>query len=163
AWLGYAVSLAGVGLVAGSGAQGSATMAGDGLVLVSLGMSAAFTVAQTRLLEGRDPIAVTAMQFLAATAAAPPGAAPAPGAAALPVAALTEGAPQLAGAATGLPVTIGLAIVGTLAPFTLFAYGQSRVAAAVAAPFLNLEPLVGAAIGVMAFGDPFGLAQAAGA
>src|SRR5262249_45831751 len=55
------------------------------------------------------------------------------------------------------------AIVGTLAPFTLFAYGQSRVAAAVAAPFLNLEPLVGAAIGVMAFGDPFGLAQAAGA
>jgi drug/metabolite transporter (DMT)-like permease len=72
AWAGYAVSLAGVGLVAGAGAGGSATLAGDGLVLVSLVLSAWFTVAQTRLLPGRDPVAVTALQFLAATVAAAP-------------------------------------------------------------------------------------------
>jgi drug/metabolite transporter (DMT)-like permease len=151
AWAGYAVSLAGVGLVAGAGAGGSATLAGDGLVLVSLVLSAWFTVAQTRLLPGRDPVAVTALQFLAATVAA------------APVAAVTEGMPHLAGAGAGLPVTIALALGGTLAPFTLFAYGQARVSAAAAATFLNLEPLIGAAAGVVMFGDPFGLPQLAGA
>jgi O-acetylserine/cysteine efflux transporter len=151
-WLGYAVSLAGVGLVAAVGAQGDASLAGDGLVLASLLLSASFTVAQTRLLPGRDPVAVTAVQMLGATLAM------------LPVAALTEGLPHLAiGAGPGLPVIIGLALGGTLLPFTLFAFGQSRVSPAAAAPFLNLEPLVGAAIGIAFFGDPLGLAQVAGA
>jgi len=150
AWAGYAVSLGGVCLVAGA-AGGGATMTGDGLVLVSLLMSAAFTVAQTRLLAGRDPLAVTALQFLAATLAT------------LPVAVMTEGMPSVAGAARGLPVTVALALGGTLLPFALFAFGQSRVSAAVAAPFLNLEPLVGAGVGILAFGDPFGLPQIAGA
>src|SRR5215207_9726448 len=55
AWLGFAVSLAGVGLVA-AGGGGGATLAGDGLVLASLLFSASFTVAQARLLPGRDPV-----------------------------------------------------------------------------------------------------------
>ncbi len=150
AWAGYAVSMAGVVLIAGAGGQGSASMTGDGLVLLSLLLSASFTVAQTRLLPGRDPIAVTAVQFAAATLAM------------LPVAALTEPLPHAATLRAGLPVLLGLAVF-TIAPFTLFAFGQSRVSAAAAAPFLNLEPLVGTAIGVAAFGDPFGLAQLAGA
>ena len=65
AWAGFALSLAGVGLVT-AGAGGGATLAGDGLVLVSLLISATFTVAQARLLPGRDPVAVTAVQFLGA-------------------------------------------------------------------------------------------------
>jgi hypothetical protein len=56
-----------------------------------------------------------------------------------------------------------LATVGTLAPFALFAYGQAQVAPELAGAFLNLEPLVGAAAGALAFGDPFGPAQLAGA
>jgi O-acetylserine/cysteine efflux transporter len=151
AWAGYVVSIAGVVLVAGlGGAGGHATAAGDGLVVVSLLLSASFTVAQTRLLPGRDPLAVTAWQFLAATLAA------------LPVA-LTEPFPSAAGAGSGIPVTAALALGGTLAPFALFAYGQSRVSAASAATFLNLEPLVGAAAGIVVFGDPLGLPQIAGA
>ncbi len=50
----------------------------------------------------------------------------------------------------------GLALVGTLVPFTLFAYGQHQVSTEVAGAFLNLEPLVGALAGVVAFGDPAG-------
>ena len=50
---------------------------------------------------------------------------------------------------------------GTLLPFTLFAYGQSRVAAEIAGAF-NLEPLVGATAGVVLFGNPVGPVQAAG-
>ena len=47
-------------------------------------------------------------------------------------------------------------------PFTLFAYGQSRVSAEIAGAFVNLEPLVGAMAGVALFGDPAGPLQAAG-
>ena len=47
-------------------------------------------------------------------------------------------------------------------PFTLFAYGQRRVPAEVAGAFLNLEPLVGAIAGIVAFGDPAGSRQLAG-
>src|SRR5690349_21768139 len=150
AWFGFVVSLGGVGLVTAGGGGGGATLAGDGLVLVSLLLSATVTVAQGRLLTGRDPVAVTAVQFLGATLGA------------LPVAVLAEGAPvMLAGAGPVLAVA-ALALGGTLAPFTLFAFGQSRVSAEVAGAFLNLEPLVGAVAGAVAFGDKVGLAQVAG-
>lgn len=149
AWLGFAVSLVGVGLVA-AGGSGGATLTGDGLVLASLVCSASFTVAQARLLAGRDPVAVTAVQFLVAALAT------------LPLAAITEGSPAAPGGAGALLATAGLALVGTLAPFTLFAYGQARVSAQSAGAFLNLEPLVGAAAGAVVFGDPVGIAQAAG-
>jgi O-acetylserine/cysteine efflux transporter len=150
AWTGAAVSFAGVGLVA-AGGGGGASFAGDGLVLASLGFSASFTVAQARLLPGRDPVAVTAVQFLAAALTA------------LPVAAVTEGAPPAAGGAGPVLATAGLVLLGTLAPATLFAYGQARVSAEIAGSFVNLEPLVGVAAGAAVFGDPVGLAQAAGA
>ena len=66
AWLGFAISLGGVGLVTAGGGGGGASALGDGLVLISLVLSAVFTVAQGRLLPGRDPVAVTAVQFLGA-------------------------------------------------------------------------------------------------
>jgi O-acetylserine/cysteine efflux transporter len=151
AWVGFAISLAGVGLVTGAGHGGDATVAGDGLVLASLLLSASFTVAQTRLLAGRDPVAVTAVQFLAAALAT------------LPVAVVSEGAPAAPGGLGGLLATIGLGLGGTLLPFTLFAYGQARMSAEAAGAFLNLEPLVGAAAGAVVFGDPVGLPQITGA
>ena len=57
---------------------------------------------------------------------------------------------------------LALTVGGTVLPFTLFAFGQSRVSAEVAGAFLNLEPLVGAIVGAAAFGDPVGLVQVAG-
>ena len=149
AWVGFAVSLAGVGLVT-VGGGGGATLGGDGLVLVSLLLSAAFTVAQARLLPGRDPIAVTAVQFLGAALGA------------LAFAVITEGGPALP-AGPGTVLAVGaLAAGGTLLPYTLFAYGQTRVSAEIAGAFLNLEPMVGAAAGAAVFGDPVGPAQVIG-
>ena len=150
AWFGFAVSLGGVGLVTAGGGGGGATLAGDGLVLVSLLLSATVTVAQGRLLTGRDPVAVTAVQFLGAALGS------------LPVAVVTEGAPAAPAGAGPVLAVVALALAGTLAPFTLFAFGQSRVSAEVAGAFLNLEPLVGAIAGAVVFGDPVGLAQVAG-
>jgi O-acetylserine/cysteine efflux transporter len=147
AWAGFAISLGGVAVVA-AGSGGGASGAGDAMVLLSVLIVATMTVAQRRLLEGQDPAAVTAVQFLGAALAA------------LPVAACAEGAPPVppAGGACVLAVlaVAGLTAVGTLAPFTLFAYGQHKVPTEVAGAFLNLEPLVGALVGVVAFGDPAG-------
>jgi O-acetylserine/cysteine efflux transporter len=149
AWAGFAVSLAGVGLVAGGGG-GGATIGGDGLVLASLLLSAMFTVAQDRLLRGRDPVAVTAVQFLGAALAA------------LPFSVVAEGMPAAPGAPGPVLATAGLVAGGTLLPFTLFAYAQSRVAAEVAGAFFNIEPLVGAVAGVVVFGNPAGPGQLIG-
>ena len=149
AWTGYAVSLSGVALIAG-GSGGGATMAGDGLILASLLFSAGFLAAQSRLLNGRDPVAVSAVQFLAASIAG------------APVAAIMDGVPAAPSNPGTLLAVVGLALGGTLLPFTLFAYGQARVSAEVAGAFINLEPLVGAAAGVLLFGDPVGVSQAIG-
>ena len=149
AWAGFVVSLIGVGLIAGGGG-GGATLRGDELVLASLFISATVTVAQGRLLTGRDPAAVTAVQFLGATLAA------------LVFAFWTEGAPAVPAGPGPVLAVVVLAVGGTLLPFTLFAFGQSRVSSEVAGAFLNLEPLVGAIAGVAVFGNPFGPGQLAG-
>lgn len=149
AWAGYVVSLTGVALIAG-GSGGGATIAGDGLILASLLFSAGFLAAQSRLLNGRDPVAVSAVQFLAASGAA------------APVAVITDGMPAAPSNPGILLAVVGLALGGTLLPFTLFAYGQARVSAEVAGAFVNLEPLVGAAAGALLFGDPVGVSQAIG-
>jgi drug/metabolite transporter (DMT)-like permease len=119
-------------------------------VLLSVKLSASFIVVQPTLLHGRDPAAVTAVQLGAG------------GLAALPVAIVLEGAPP-APATAGPPVAVlALAVTGTALAFWLFAWAQSRVAAEFASAFVNLEPLVGALTGVVAFGDAFGAAQLAG-
>jgi O-acetylserine/cysteine efflux transporter len=151
AWAGFAVSLAGIGLVTSGGSGGGgATMGGDGLVLASLLASAAFTVGQGRLLRGRDPIAVTAVQFFGAALAV------------LPFSVATEGVPAAPGGLRTVLATAALAVGGTLLPFTLFAYAQSRVAAEVAGAFFNIEPLVGAVAGIVFFGNAVGLWQVTG-
>jgi O-acetylserine/cysteine efflux transporter len=149
AWTGFILSLAGVGLVAGGQSAGT-SKAGDALVLGSVLLAAATTVAQGRLLANRDPVAVTAAQFTGAAAVA------------LPFAVSTEGVPAAPPGAGAVLAVAGLIALGTLLPFTLFAYGQRRVAAEVAGAFLNLEPLVGAVAGIVFFGDPAGARQLAG-
>lgn len=143
AWTGFVLALAGVGLVA-AGNGGASSASGDGLVLLSVVCMAVFTVAQPALLAGRDPVAVTAVQLLAAALLC------------LPVAAAFDGTPPLDLAAGTLSNVVALVVAGTLLPYTLFAYAQARVSAPFASAFLNVEPLVGAIVGVVVFADPYG-------
>jgi drug/metabolite transporter (DMT)-like permease len=148
AWSGFGVALAGVALVAGSG--GDASLAGDALVVGSALLGAALIVVQGELLEGRDPVAVTAVQMGAAGLFALVFALPT---------SLPAHAPRVEEA-----IALGALIsVGSLIPFSLYAYGQARVSAELAGAFVNLEPVVGVASGVLAFGNPFGAWQALGA
>ncbi len=149
AWAGFGLSLAGVAIIA-SGRGGGASLGGDGLVLLAQLGSAGFTVSQARLLRGRDPLAVTAMQLLAAAVLT------------LPLALTSEGLHVGQASPAALVATIGLIAAGTVGPTTLFAFGQSHVSADVAGAFLNLEPLVGAVTGIVLFGDPLGPAQLSG-
>jgi O-acetylserine/cysteine efflux transporter len=150
AWLGFAISLGGVGLVTAGGGGGGASVLGDGLVLASLLISATFTVVQGRLLDGRDPVGVTAVQFLGAALGA------------LAFTLFTEGGPAVPTTPGPVLAAGALALAGTLVPFTLFAYGQSRVSPVIAGSFLNIEPLVGALAGIVFFGDPASPVQLAG-
>jgi drug/metabolite transporter (DMT)-like permease len=149
AWAGFAVSLAGVAIVA-AGSGGGATAGGDALVLASVAMSAAVTVAQPRLLQGCDVLAVTAVQFTGAALVA------------LPAGLLSGGVPAAPPGAGDVLAVAALAAAGTIVPFSLFCYGQRRVPAEIAGAFLNLEPLVGAIAGITVLGDPAGARQLAG-
>lgn len=148
-WVGSLLALAGVGLVAGGGGAGT-SVEGDLLVLLSVTMSAAFIVAQPTLLAGRDPAAVTAVQLGAG------------GLLALPLAIVLEGAPPAPTGAQPVVAVLALALTGTLLAFWLFAWAQARVPAELAGAFVNLEPLVGALTGAVAFHDVVGPAQVLG-
>lgn len=149
-WAGFAIALAGVGVVGAHGG-GVAGLTGDVLVFASLVLAAGFMVAQPKMLAGRDPIAVTGVQLGAAAAGT------------IPVALLLDGVPAAAPSPISTAAMIGLAIGGTLVPFTLFAWAQARISPEIAGAFLNLEPLVGVILGVLAFHDPLGPAQLTGA
>jgi drug/metabolite transporter (DMT)-like permease len=149
-WSGYALTLGGIALIAHSGGSG-AHPGGDLLVLGSAVLSAGFIALQPGLLRGRDAAAVTAVQFAAGALIA------------LPVAVVSEGAPPAPGHAGAVLALAALSLAGTPLPFWLFALGQARVPAHVAGAFVNLEPMVGAVIGWLAFGNTAGVAQLAGA
>ena len=149
-WAGYGVALVGIACVAGA-AGGGASTGGDLLVLGSAALSAGFIVIQPGLLAGRDAAAVTAVQFAGGALVA------------VPVAALSEGLPHGPVGATPALALAALALAGTPLPFWLFAFGQARVSAQLASAFLNLEPVVGAAAGWLALGEPATGAQIAGA
>ena len=140
-WAGYGVALLGIAFVAGSGG-GGATTHGDLLVLGSTVLSAGFIVIQPRLLAGRDAAAVTAVQFAGGALVA------------VPVAIIGEGFPHGPAGPTSAIAMAALALAGTPLPFWLFAWGQARVSADLAGAFLNLEPVVGAAAGWLALGEP---------
>jgi drug/metabolite transporter (DMT)-like permease len=149
-WVGYGVALIGIVLVA-KGGGGGATVSGDMLVFASVVLSGAFIAVQPKFLKGRDAAAVTAVQFFAAALVA------------LPVALGTGRLPHLPATPGPVLTFAALAVVGTILPFWLFAYGQARVAPELAGAFVNLEPLVGAIVGWVAFSDPVGPWQVVGA
>ncbi len=149
-WVGYAVALIGVVLVA-KGGGGGATDSGDMLVFASVVLSGAFIAIQPSMLKGRDAAAVTAVQFLAAELVS------------LPVALLAGRVPHAPSTPGPVVAFLALALVGTILPFWLFAYGQARVAPELAGVFVNLEPLVGAVVGWVAFANPVGAWQILGA
>lgn len=149
-WLGYGVALLGIVCVA-RGGGGGASPYGDGLVLVSVAVSGGLIATQPRRLHGQDAGAVTAAQFAAAAALS------------LPVALISGGLPHAPVSAGPVLAFVALALGGTALAFWLFAFGQKGTSPELAGAIVNLEPLVGAMIGWVGFGDPAGAWQLSGA
>jgi O-acetylserine/cysteine efflux transporter len=141
--LGLLGAVGGAGLFTSGG--GHASLPGDALVLLAGVCFSFYIVAQPALLAGRDAVAVTAVQMGAASIVL------------APIALFAEPAPRISGSIA--LALFGLVVVGSLLPFALYAWGQTRVPHELAGAFLNVEALVGGLIGVVAFHNQMGLAQ----
>ena len=150
AWGGYGLALAGIAMVAGGGGTGATRRGRPARLRARWRCRRRSSSIQPRLLAGRDPAAVTAVQFGAGALVA------------LPHALVFEGLPPAPATAAPVAALAALAFAGTLLPFWLFAYGQAHVPAGLAGAFLNLEPLVGVAVGWIGFGEAVATTQLLG-
>lgn len=139
-WIGVAAATIGAALIAGKPA-GSGTPIGILLSLVSLPIFVVWLFAVKRVPETKSAMAVPAVALLIATAIV------------APIAFALHGAPPLA---LSTPNWIGIAgsgLLATLLATAAWSFGAAHVDSASAGVFINLEPLLGAIIGVGLFGD----------
>ncbi|MEO7085732.1 MAG: DMT family transporter [Gemmatimonadaceae bacterium] len=155
-WMGLVGSTIGAALVAfggtGSPGSGGATLGGDALVVASLLGGVAWILMSQRLMERNySPVATSALVIIAGTIML-----------AIWVFA-TEGPPPLL--SLSLRAWLSLAAMGILATAVatlLWNWGLARVPASQAGVFINLEPVIGAILGVLLFRDVFGVASIVG-
>ena len=142
---GIGLSLAGVAAVVlhGRGGELGIAAVGDALVFASVLAMAAYLVVGRRVYAAHDPLAVVAgVTFYGLLFLLPAGAVElALGGAVRPAAGDLVGLFYLGAGASGLA-------------FVLWAFGLRHLAAGQAAPFANLNPLVGMALAVVALGEP---------
>ena len=137
-WLAVLASTLGVGLVIGSPQGG---WLGRLLVLASLFAAVAWVLLTKRLLERYSPVAATTWVLALGSLMT------------LPLTLLRDGLPawNLSPAVVASMLTLGIAC--TAATFTLWNWGIERVDASRAGVFVNLEPVVGAVLGVALLGE----------
>jgi drug/metabolite transporter (DMT)-like permease len=155
-WCWLVASTIGAGLVAlgGGTAAGGAgpSLVGDSLVVASLLAGVVWVLLSQRLMRSLTPVATTALVYIIGTV----------------------GLVAWVGATSGLPTwsgismrtwlaVIAMGVVGTAATTLLWNWGLARVQASQAGVFVNLEPVVGAILGVLIFHDRFGAFSIIGA
>jgi drug/metabolite transporter (DMT)-like permease len=148
-WLAVLLSTAGAVFLVGTPGPGRSWV-GDGLVLLSIGVSVVWVLASKRLSRAHGALAATGWILLVGTAAL------------APVVLATEGVPPLSLPGPVWAAVAALALGSTVGAFVLWNLGLERMESGRAAVFLNLEPVVGAALGVALFGDAVGLGLAGG-
>lgn len=148
-WLAVALSCLGIVVMVGLPGEGGGWL-GDLLVFLSMAVSAAWILLSRRLVRRYPPAIASAWILIAGTVVL------------VPVVWMWDGPPpvDLSGRAWGS--LLALAVGCTVAAFLLWNWGVERVPAGSAAPFLNLEPVVGAALGIVLLGDALGPGTAAG-
>lgn len=148
-WAGVGAATGGAVLIAGR-PDGAGTPLGVALALVALLIFLAWLMVLRRAPRLPDPMALpAAMVVIAALAVAP-------------VALAMNGPPDLDLSIQAWGGIVGQGVLSTLAATAAWQYGASRVGAASAGVFINIEPLMGAAIGVLLFGDPLTVALGVG-
>ncbi len=146
-WLALAGSSAGVALIVLSGRSGGggASLGGDLLIVLSLGISLAWLLLNQSLVRRHSALQVTAWGLLLGTAM-------------LAVWVLgKDGLPPLKGVpAKAWWALVASGVLCTAATSVLWNWGMRHVPASRAAVFLNIEPALGSALGVWVLGDRLG-------
>lgn len=148
-WVGVAGATLGAVLIAGR-PEGAGTPLGIALSLVSLLVFLGWLVALKRTPVLPSPLGVPAVSIVIAALAI------------LPVSLALHGLPTLALSPPAWAGIVGQGLFSTLLATAAWQYGATRVGSATAGVFINIEPLLGAALGVMLFGDNLTLGLAAG-
>jgi len=148
-WAGVAAATLGAVLIAGK--PGSAgTPFGVFLCLAALLIFLAWLLVLRRAPKDAPPLGVTAVSIVAAAIAI------------LPIAWIMHGPPKLALSPVAWAGIIGQGVLATCVATAAWHWGSARVSSASAGVFINIEPLLGAILGVAMFGDPLTLALGLG-
>ncbi|WP_174273205.1 DMT family transporter [Sphingomonas bacterium] len=148
-WIGVAAATIGAALIAGK-PGGAGSPIGVAISLGSLLIFLCWLFTLKRAPDTKSPLAVASVTILIATAAI------------LPIVLLLHGPPPLALSRVAWGGVLGQGLLSTFLATAAWGYGAARVGSASAGVFINLEPLMGAAIGIGLFGDPVGLGVLAG-
>jgi drug/metabolite transporter (DMT)-like permease len=148
-WIGVAAATLGAVLIAGK-PGGAGSPLGVMLSLGSLLIFLAWLVVLKRAPQVKASIAMPAVTVIIAAATI------------LPIALVMHGVPTLNLTPTAWISGMGVGVLSTLVATAAWQYGASRVSSASAGVFINIEPLFGAAVGVLAFHDHVTAALATG-
>lgn len=139
-WIGVGAATLGAALIAGK-PDGASSPWGVALSIGALFLFLAWLLTLRKAPPAPNPMAIPAVSIIVAAFTI------------LPIAFAMHGAPKLD---LSTPVWIAVVAQGVLATLLATAawqYGASKVGAASAGVFINIEPLIGAACGVLLFGD----------
>lgn len=139
-WIGVAAASLGAVLIAGR-PQGAGSPLGVVLVMVSILIFLTWLLVMKRAPRSPTPMAMPAVTVIVAALAV------------LPMALILHGPPRLdfsPGAWAGI---VGQGVLCTFLATAAWQYGAARVGSASAGVFVNIEPLMGASLGVLLFGD----------
>jgi drug/metabolite transporter (DMT)-like permease len=120
------------------------------LSLGSLFIFLAWLIVLRRAPKAPTPMAIPAVTVIIAAATV------------LPISWVMHGPPKLDLSPMVWVGILGLGVLGTLLATAAWQFGSARVGAASAGVFINIEPLMGACIGVLLFGDHLTWSLAAG-
>ncbi len=149
-WSALAASSAGAALIALSGrsktgGHGGPSLVGDFLVVLSLAIALFWILLNKRLMDRHDHVVVTVYGLLLGTAML-----------ALWVP-LRHGLPPVRGVSAGAWwALVGSGVLCTATTTLLWNWGMTQVPASQAGVLLNMEPLIGSLLGVLALGERLG-------
>jgi drug/metabolite transporter (DMT)-like permease len=149
AWAGVAAASLGAVLIAGR-PGGAGTPVGVALSVAALFVFVGWLMMLRAAPKSPTPMALPAVAVIVATAAI------------APLALIFHGAPRLTLSPVGWAAIVGQGVFATLLATAAWQYGAARVGSASAGVFINIEPLMGAGLGVSMFGDRLTLPLAAG-
>jgi drug/metabolite transporter (DMT)-like permease len=139
-WTGVAAATLGAALIAGK-PDGAGSPLGVALSLGSLFIFLAWLTVLRRAPKAPNEMAISAVTVIIAAVTV------------APIAFLMHGPPNLDLSPVAWSGILGLGVLSTLLATAAWQFGSARVGSASAGVFINIEPLMGACVGVLLFGD----------